>query len=153
MYNHAAKEYVCPICVALKGVENAQTKIKQADLIYQDRYVTALVSSYLVADCPGHVIIVPNTHFENIYDLPNVYASHIHKTAKRIALAMKLAYKCDGISTWQNNEPAGDQHALHFHFHVFPRYRGDNFKQKLLKKEILPPAQRRKYAQKLRRYL
>jgi hypothetical protein len=49
--------------------------------------------------------------------------------AQKIALAMKEAYKCDGITTQQNNEPAGDQHAFHFHFHIFPRYKDDGYNQ------------------------
>ena len=49
----------------------------------------------------------------------------IHETARRIALALKDAYSCDGISTRQHNEPGGNQEVWHYHVHVFPRYAGD----------------------------
>ena len=38
---------------------------------------------------------------------------------------MKEAYSCDGISTRQHNEPAGNQDVWHYHLYVFPRYAGD----------------------------
>lgn len=41
------------------------------------------------------------------------------------ALALKAALSCDGISTRQQNEPAGDQDVWHYHVHVFPRYADD----------------------------
>ena len=40
---------------------------------------------------------------------------------------LKEALACDGTSTRQHNEPAGNQHDMwHLHVHVFPRYDGDN---------------------------
>lgn len=38
---------------------------------------------------------------------------------------MKAAYGCDGVSTRQHNEPAGDQDVWHYHLHVVPRWHGD----------------------------
>ena len=38
---------------------------------------------------------------------------------------MKGVLSCDGVSTRQHNEPAGNQDVWHFHQHVFPRYKGD----------------------------
>ena len=49
----------------------------------------------------------------------------IFDTSKRVAIALKETYKCDGVSTRQHNEPAGNQDVWHFHLHVFPRYTGD----------------------------
>lgn len=47
--------------------------------------------------------------------------------AKRFAIIMKKAYVCDGIQLQQHNEPAGGQHAFHFHLHIIPRYSNDDF--------------------------
>ena len=51
----------------------------------------------------------------------------VFDVTQKIALAMKDAYHCDGITTRNNNEPAGDQHAFNFHFHVFSRYIDDGY--------------------------
>ena len=44
-----------------------------------------------------------------------------------MALTMKVVYSCDGISTRQHNEPAGNQDVWHYHLHVTPRYKDDVF--------------------------
>ena len=67
---------------------------------------------------------------------------------------MKNAYKCDGITLRQNNEPAGDQHAMHYHLHIFPRYDGDKFNINLTKKSLLSnPKDRIDFAKELKKYL
>ncbi len=88
--------------------------------------MTASVSPRWWPNNPGNIIIVPNQHFEHIYDLPTRYAHCIQDTAKEVAIAFKEVYKCDGVSTRQHNEPAGGQDVWHYHLHVFPRYEGDN---------------------------
>ncbi len=154
MFNHAPKDYKCPICLGLKGVENEDTLLKQKDEVYKDDLVTAYINSFWIPTCEGHVIVVPNKHFENIYDMPEEYGHRLFDIAKKISIALKKAYNCDGITTRQNNGPAADQHAFHFHFHIFPRYDGDSFNLNLSKKSVLSsPADRIKYAEKLKRYL
>ena len=77
--------------------------------------------------------------------------AHIFAICKKIALAMKDVYECDGITTMQNNEPAGDQHAFHYHLHIYPRYEGDELHQNMMnKKEVADPSKRRDFATKLR---
>jgi len=67
---------------------------------------------------------------------------------------MKAVYGCDGITTRQNNEPAGDQHAFHFHFHIFPRYSNDGYNTvQPSEKRLADPEERALYAEKLRSYL
>jgi histidine triad (HIT) family protein len=45
---------------------------------------------------------------------------------KRIALALRTTYGCNGTSFRQRNEPAGGQEVWHYHLHVFARYLGDD---------------------------
>lgn len=102
----------------------------------------------------GHVIIVPNKHYENIYKMPDDVGGRIFEVAKKISIAMKKAYICDGITLRQNNEPASGQHAFHYHLHIFPRYDGDNFDINMTKKSILSnPDERKKFARKLKEKL
>ena len=127
---------------------------KQADFIYKDKLVSAFINSFWVPTCEGHVIVVPNQHFENIYDMPYEYGHRIFEVIKKVSLAMKKAYACHGITTRQNNEPAGNQHAFHYHHHIFPRYDDDKFNINLTKKSVLSdPKDRVKYANKLKEFL
>jgi histidine triad (HIT) family protein len=73
----------------------------------------------------------------------------IHRVAKRLALAMKLAYGCDGVSTRQHNEPAGNQDVWHYHMHITPRYQNDHFYGS--QPARMPVEERARHAERLRR--
>ena len=62
---------------------------------------------------PFDVLIVPNRHIENIYDLPDEFAVPIQQMSRAVALAVKALTGCDGISLRQHNEPAGSQDVIH----------------------------------------
>lgn len=150
MFNHAPADYKCPICLAIDGIENEDTWIKPADIFYRDELVMGFISSKFVKGNEGHPLIVPLQHFENIYDLPAEYAHQISDVARKAATILKNVRKCDGITILQNNEPAGDQHAFHYHLHLFPRFIGDNFHDELMRARISDPEERIKYAGALR---
>ena len=150
MYNHTPENYKCPICIALKGIENEDTLIRQSDIIYKDELVTAFISSFFIGINLGHIIIVPNEHFENIYDLPTNYSSRISEVVQKMALALKKSYQAEGITTLQNNEPAGNQHAFHYHFHIFPRYKNDDLHKNMLNKKSTTQEERLPFAVKLK---
>jgi histidine triad (HIT) family protein len=73
----------------------------------------------------GALLVVPNAHFENVYDLPVELGTPLQVAIRDAAHALKRAFNCDGVSTRQHNEPAGYQDVWHYHVHVFPRYEGD----------------------------
>ena len=151
MYNHAPKNYACPFCFLAQGTENKDMLSVQSDVIYHDNMITAFVGSHQWPNNHGNVIIVPNEHYENIFDLPIKYAQDIHGLAKGLALAMKTVYSCDGISTRQHNEPAGNQDVWHYHLHVTPRYENDNFYA--ARRELMSIENRAEHAKALRRAL
>lgn len=150
MYNHAPKNYVCPFCNLLKGIDVLS---KQSDIVYQDKHITAFISSHWWPNNPGHVLIIPNKHYENIYELPENLSDKIHRLEKRMALAIKKAYRSDGVSTRQHNEHDGGQDVWHYHLHVFPRHKNDNLYLMQYKAKLTTPKQRAPYAKKLRDYL
>jgi histidine triad (HIT) family protein len=151
MYNHAPENYVCPFCLLVQGIESKDVHSVQSDIVYHDVQVMAFVSSHQWPNNHGNVIIVPNEHYENIYDLPNRYAGDIHQVARMIALAMKAVYACDGISTRQHNEPAGNQDVWHYHVHVTPRFKGDLFYT--TRRALMAADERAEHARRLKEYL
>lgn len=150
MYNHMPDNYVCPFCLVSQGIENEHVYTKQDDIIYQDFFITAFISAGCWKNNKGHVLIIPNQHYENLYDLPDYLSAKIHDFEKDVALALKKVYKCDGVSSRQHNEPCGYQDVWHYHLHVFPRYKNDNLYK--TDREDLPPHERAVYAKKLREY-
>lgn len=154
MTRNAPPNYICPICLGNRGVENEDTLLRQADLVFRDDLVSVWINSFWIKGNEGHVIIVPNEHFENIYDVPDIVGHRIFEVSKVMSQAIKHVYSCDGITLRQNNEPAGDQHAFHYHLHVFPRYLNDSFNVQLTQKSFLSDlADRLEYAKKLKKYL
>lgn len=154
MIINKAPDYICPICLGNNGVESDDTLLKQNDLVFRDDLVSVWINSFWIGKNKGHLIVVPNQHFVTLWDLPTEVGHRIFEVSKLMAVALKEVYKCDGVTLRQNNESAGDQHAFHYHQHIFPRYINDDFNQKLVEKSTLSdPQERIVYVKKLRRYL
>lgn len=153
MFNHAPKDYNCPICIAVSGTENDHTMMLQNDIVYKDDLAMVAVNSKFIPSNPGHIIVVPTKHYENIYDLPQTDAARIMEVAKQIAVALKEVRKCDGVMLQQNNEPASGQHAFHFHLHLFPRFSNDNFTENSLNAFVSSKEERNVYSEALKVYL
>jgi histidine triad (HIT) family protein len=124
------------------------------DLVFSDETAYAMISAYQWPRNPGNVIVFPIFHYENIYALPVEVGSRIHWLGREVALAMKSAWECDGVSTRQHNEPAGNQDVWHYHMHVTPRFQGDDlYKTYVEEKALMPPAERAKLARDLTKHL
>jgi histidine triad (HIT) family protein len=152
MFNHAPDDYVCPFCRLIGGGEDGRQINTQADIVRRDELATAFVNPRWWPNNQGHVLVVPNAHHENLYDLPARYGHAVHDLVRAVAVAIRQAYGCDGTSVRQHNEPSGGQDAWHYHVHVFPRYAGDDLYASLPYPEFVTAEQRRPYADKLRAY-
>jgi len=148
--SHEPTDYDCPFCAVVRGEDNPPWTIS-TDVIVRTDATSAWISSRWWANNAGHAIVVPNEHVENMFWLPKDLAGEVHEAARQIALAMKSAYDCAGISTRQHNEPAGYQDVWHYHLHVFPRYEGDDLYRSPWRETS--PAERRPYADLLRAQL
>lgn len=150
MYNHAPENYRCPFCLLARREENADDYSRLSDIVYQDEWVAAFVASHQYARNEPNILVIPNAHYENIFDLPPALGAAIYRVARRIAFALKRAYACDGISTRQHNEPGGSQDVWHFHLHVTPRFANDWFYQDIYDKRLMPPHARAAHAARVR---
>jgi histidine triad (HIT) family protein len=122
-------------------------------VIYRDAHVTAFISPRAWPRNRGHVIVIPNAHVESLYEIEPATHHRVVDLAQRVALALKRGYGCDGVSTRQHNEPAGNQDVWHFHLHVFPRYQGDDLYATGPEPGWLDPGERAQYAERLRPWL
>jgi histidine triad (HIT) family protein len=148
---HAPAGYSCPFCLIAAGGENEHNH--RSDLVWTDGATTAFVSPKWWEKNPGHVIVVPNDHFENLYEIPEPALAAVYATSKRIATALKSAYGCEATSTRQHNEPGAGQEVWHFHVHVFPRYAGDDLYRNDAFTRWPEAGERAPYAERLRRSL
>ncbi len=106
--------------------------------VYDNDHVLAFLD--IMPRSSGHTLVIPKTPARNILDIsPEDYA-HVARGAHRIARAAMAAFKADGITVQQFNEPAGGQVVFHLHMHVMPRHDGV---------ALLPPASRKEDAKVL----
>lgn len=121
--SHAPANYDCPFCreakrLKLEGVDDSTFVMEEAK-------VYALIPLHFKGNTKGNCLVIPKQHYENIYDIDESLGTDLLRVAKRLSFAMKQAFKCEGVSTRQHNEPIGDQDVWHYHLHVTPRFHGD----------------------------
>jgi histidine triad (HIT) family protein len=153
MYNHAPDGYQCPFCAIVRSDFDPSFVLSSAsDVIIQTPLVTALIAAGTWPNNAGNALVVPNIHFENIYELPLEYGTEIHRVSRALALGMRATYGCTGVSTRQHNEPDGYQDVWHFHTHVIPRYRHDFLYPLYPFGRAALPNERADFARRLRDY-
>jgi len=152
-YRHEPEGYDCPFCRLVRSAFRATDWSCAADAVLRTDRATAFIAPAWWPNNAGHVIIVPNAHYENLYVLPPEDAAGVHVATQRVALAMRATYPCEGTSTRQHNEPAGNKEVWHYHLHLFPRYEHDDLYVLTPQRRRVPPEERLPYAQRLRGYL
>lgn len=145
---HAPPNYACPFCRFARG--EVMPRNAPEDIVYADDALLAFISPRTWPQNAGNVLIVPRAHYENLYDMPDELLASVIVMAKRIAIAMKTAYGCDGTSLRQHNEPGGNQDVWHFHLHVFPRWEGDRLYQRTDESREVGAEERQMFAARLR---
>src|SRR4051812_37746310 len=93
-YLHKPEGYACPFCLVAAGGDGEADWTRQTDVVWHDRLVTAFINAAWWPANPGHVLVVPNGHYENVYDIPDDVLGAVQVIGKRVALAMKTAYGC-----------------------------------------------------------
>lgn len=116
---HEPEGYECPFCRIAAGHQARR-------VVHRTDDVMVLVNIKWWPNNPGGLLVVPVEHHENVYELPPALGTPLQRAIRDAALALKSAFGCDGVSTRQHNEPAGNQDVWHHHTHVFPRYHGDD---------------------------
>jgi histidine triad (HIT) family protein len=74
---------------------------------------------------PGHVLVVPKKHFENIFDIDEATLGKMMHVVKNIAKNLKEKLNPDGINIMQNNGKHAGQLVNHIHLHIIPRFNND----------------------------
>lgn len=107
--------------------QNIFAKILRAEApsfkIYEDEKTYAMMD--IMPQTRGHLLILTKEEAETLLDLSVEGAQACVATAKKIAPALLEVTKADGFILSQfNNEIAG-QTVYHVHFHLVPRYIGE----------------------------
>ena len=114
-------------------------KIVKGDIpcarIYEDDKVLSFADINPIN--PGHALIIPKNHAENIWEITADDLTAIHRTSLKIARAMKTVLKAEGIAVLQLNGKAVNQVVMHYHLHLIPR-RADDPKLTMTEWKLVP---------------
>lgn len=70
---------------------------------------------------PGHSLIIPNKHYESLFELSDDELSEMMVFARKITAVLKSVFNCDGFDwTIQDGVSAG-QTVPHLHLHIILR--------------------------------
>ena len=106
----------CIFCKLANGVFATRS-------IYEDEDFNVILD--LAPATKGHALILPKSHADNLYDLPEETTGKVFVLAKKLAQKMTDKLGCDGLNIVQNNGTVAGQTVFHFHLHMIPRYKED----------------------------
>jgi len=92
--------------------------------IYEDEFTYAFLDIFPINEY--HTMVIPKKHYENIFDIPENEAVHIMKTVKKIADLFNEKLGIQNMQIINNNGKEAQQDVFHIHFHIIPRFSGDN---------------------------
>ena len=86
--------------------------------VYEDNLVYAFLD--INPDSPGHTLIIPKKHYQDLVSIDNETLLHIFDVARILKKKLEEKLNIDGLTLIQNN---GDvQEVKHFHLHLKPYY-------------------------------
>lgn len=91
--------------------------------VYEDKETLAVMD--IAPRSKGHVLVIPKHPSRNLLDAdPSALAAAL-SVAQKIANASMKAFRADGVMLAQFSEAPAGQTVFHLHFHVIPRYEGE----------------------------
>lgn len=115
------KDNNCIFCKIANGEIPSST-------LYEDEMVRVILD--ISPASKGHALILPKEHYANLYEISDEMASHVIKTAKKMAKKMQEELRSEGLNVLQNNGELAGQTVFHYHMHLIPRYQGDKVNMK-----------------------
>ena len=92
--------------------------------VYEDETVLAYLDINPFAK--GHTLVIPKAHSKGLLDTDEATLAAVIARVKKVAAQVKEKLGCDGFNIVQNNGEAAGQTVRHLHFHIVPRWNGDD---------------------------
>jgi ATP adenylyltransferase len=129
----AEKASGCVFCEAGKGSDDSKNLV-----VYRGEHCFVILNAYPYT--PGHVMVVPYAHLDELRKLPPEAANEMIALSQRMESLLRQLYAPDGINLGMNiGKAAGAGIAGHIHMHVLPRWVADaNFISVVGETRVLP---------------
>src|SRR3989344_8225089 len=95
-------------------------------ILFEDEDVLAFLDLHPLT--PGHTLVVPKNHFENIIELTPEKVGNLFLLVRKVTEALLKTLSPSGFTIGINHGKAAGQVIDHMHVHVIPRYENDGGK-------------------------
>ncbi|HVI10802.1 MAG TPA: HIT domain-containing protein [Candidatus Binatia bacterium] len=135
-YAYVSSAEKIPGCVFCQAVQAGDDE--KARIVYRGRDCFIILNTFPYT--PGHVMIVPYAHLDELRKLPADAAHEMIDLSQRMESVLRELYRPDGINLGMNiGKAAGAGIAGHIHMHVLPRWVADaNFMTVVGETRVLP---------------
>jgi len=72
-----------------------------------------------------HTLVIPKTHYENIFDIPEAELLEVVKVVKQLATLYSRNLGIKNVQIINSSGSEAQQDVFHAHFHLVPRRKGD----------------------------
>jgi ATP adenylyltransferase len=94
-------------------------------VVHRTRHAFVCLNKYPYTS--GHVMVIPRAHGAQLSALPPDAFADLNDTLRRTVEVIRASYRPDGMNLGMNLVRAGGAGVLdHLHWHVVPRWSGDN---------------------------
>lgn len=123
----------CIFCDLPKLGDDAKARI-----VHRAKHCYVVLNTYPYT--PGHVMVVPFAHLDQVQKLAVEAAHEMIELAQRMEAVLRQLYSPDGVNLGMNiGKAAGAGVAGHIHMHVLPRWVADaNFVSVIGETRVLP---------------
>ena len=97
-----------------------------AEIVFEDDSVMAFMD--INPASPGHTLVVPKEHFQDLMDIEPDLAAAVMRVATRVSRAAKRSLGSDGVNLFLASGRAAFQSVFHVHMHVIPRWQDDGLR-------------------------
>ncbi len=91
-----------------------------AAVVYENESVLGILD--VNPRAPGHTMILPKVHAENMLDLPNGVILPVFSAVKEMTEILRKAFSPDGFTIGINHGRVSGQSIDHLHVHIIPRW-------------------------------
>jgi len=111
---------------------------EEAHIVHRGKHCFVVLNTYPYT--PGHVMVVPYAHLDQLERLPIASAHEMMNLCQTMERVLRQLYTPDGVNLGMNiGRAAGAGVVGHIHMHVLPRWVGDsNFMTVVAESRTLP---------------
>jgi histidine triad (HIT) family protein len=99
-------------------------RLELGDIVWEDGLTLAFID--LRQFHPGHTLVIPRAHFDDIRGIDSETGAALMNTLARMTEAVGATFPNQGLSLWHSVGEAAFQEVPHLHFHIHPRKLGDD---------------------------